>query len=346
MAEPSAARPGFISRWFPNAEWVLLLLLGAEMAIFGATGDHFLSAANAFEVVRLAAEVGLLALGLTPVIISGGIDLSVGSMMGLAAVVLGGAWSALGLPLGVAIAMALLAGAAGGSLHGFLITRLRVPPLIATLGTFSLYRGIAEAATGGYVSYSGFPPWFLALGQGYIGGVVLGAQLPVIGMVFVALWLMLHRATIGREITAIGFNSAGARFAGVRVNAVTLRVYVTCGLTSALAAVLYVARIGQAKADAGSGYELVAIAAVVLGGTSIVGGRGTLHGTLLGLLCLVVLQNGLRLSGQPGEIAGLCAGLILLVAIILNQSWTRVRNARHRSRSCGTPPRPPAENSR
>jgi len=324
MAEPPSARPGFIPRWFPNAEWVLLLLLGLEISIFGLTGGHFLTAANAFEVVRLAAEVGLLALGLTPVIKSGGIDLSVGSMMGLAAVVLGGAWSAPGLPLGIAVALALLVGAAGGALHGFLITRLRVPALIVTLGTFSLYRGIAEAATGGYVSYSGFPAWFLALGQGYIGGVV-PAQLPVVGVVFIALWLLLHRATIGREITAIGFNSAGARFAGVRVNAVTLRVYVMCGLCSALAAVLYVARIGQAKADAGSGYELVAIAAVVLGGTSIVGGRGTLHGTLLGLLCLVVLQNGLRLSGQPSEIAGLCAGLILLIAIILNQSWTRAQ---------------------
>jgi len=326
MDETPPARPGLIPRWFPNAEWVLLLLLGLELILFGATGDHFLSAANAFEVVRLAAEVGLLALGLTPVIKSGGIDLSVGSMMGLAAVVLGGTWSALGLPLWAAALLALLTGAAGGALHGLLVTRLRVPPLIATLGTFSLYRGLAEAATGGYVSYAGFPPWFLALGQGYIGGVV-PAQLPVIGAVFLALWLMLHRATIGREITAIGFNPAGARYAGLRVDGVLLRVYVACGLCSALAAILYVARIGQAKADAGSGYELVAIAAVVLGGTSITGGRGTLHGTLLGLLCLVVLQNGLRLSGQPGEIAGLCAGLILLVAIILNQSWMRAQRA-------------------
>jgi ribose/xylose/arabinose/galactoside ABC-type transport system permease subunit len=241
MTEPGPARPGFIPRWFPNAEWVLLLLLGAEISVFGMTGDHFLSAANGFEIVRLAAEVGLLALGLTPVIKSGGIDLSVGSMMGLAAVILGSAWSALGVPLGIAMALALLAGAAGGALHGFLITRLRVPPLIATLGTFSLYRGVAEAMTGGYVSYSGFPRWFLDLGQGYIGGVV-PAQLPVVGAVFIALWLLMHRATIGREITAIGFNSAGARFAGVRVGAVTLRVYVICGLCSALAAMLYVAR--------------------------------------------------------------------------------------------------------
>ena len=325
MPEARSARPGFAARWFPNAEWVLLFVLAAEIAIFSVTGDHFLTAANAFEVVRLAAEVGLLALGLTPVIKTGGIDLSVGSMMGLAAVVLGGAWSALGLPLGVAALLTLAVGAAGGALHGFLITRLRVPPLIVTLGTFSLYRGIAEAVTGGYVSYAGFPASFLALGQGYFHGVP--TQLPVLAAVFIALWLMLHRATVGREITAIGFNSAGARFAGIRVNAVLLRVYVICGFCSALAGILYVARIGQAKADAGLGYELVAIAAVVLGGTSITGGRGTLHGTLLGLLCLVVLGNGLRLSGQPGEVAGLCAGLILLAAIILNQFWTRARRA-------------------
>ncbi len=326
MTEAPAVRPGSAARWFPNAEWILLLLLGAEGAAFGVFGDHFLTAANGFEVVRLAAEVGLLAFGLTPVIKAGGIDLSVGSMMGLAAVVLGGAWSSLGLPLWLAAAFALAVGAAGGAFHGLLITRLRVPPLIATLGTYSLYRGIAEAVTGGYGSTSGFPAWFLDLGQGYLGGVV-PVQLPIVAAVFIALWVMLHRATIGREITAIGFSPEGARFAGIRTARATVRVYATCGTCAALAGILYVSRIGQAKADAGLGYELTAIAAVVLGGTSITGGRGTLQGTLLGLLCLVVLQDGLRLSGQPGEIAGLCAGLVLLLAIMLNQSWSRARRA-------------------
>ena len=299
MTEKASTRPGPLVRWFPNNEWVLLVVLAIEVGVFSVTGDHFFSVPNAFEIVRLSAEVGLLALGLTPVIKTGGIDLSVGSMMGLSAVIFGASWSALGLPWGLAAALALLVGGAGGALHGILITRLRVPPLIVTLGTFSLYRGLAEALTGGYVSYTGFPASFLAFGQGYIGGVV-PAQVPLLAAVFAALWLLLHRATLGREITAIGFNSAGARFAGIAVPSVLLRVYVICGLCSALAGIVFVARLGQAKADAGLGYELLAIAAVVLGGTSITGGRGTLSGTLFGLLCLVVLQNGLRLSGQPG----------------------------------------------
>ena len=339
MPDSRTARPGPIARWFPNSEWVLLVLLGLEVSIFGAWGDHFLTASNAFEIARLASEVGLLALGLTPVIKTGGIDLSVGSMMGLSAVVLGGAWSACGLPIAAAAVLAVATGAAGGLLHGLLITRLRVPPLIATLGTFSLYRGLAEAMTGGYASYSGFPAGFLSLGQGYIGGIV-PSQLPGVAAVFIALWLLLHRATVGREIAATGFSPGGARHAGIRVNRLLVQVYVACGVCAALAGVLYAARIGQAKADAGLGYELTAIAAVVLGGSSITGGRGTLHGTALGLICLVVLQDGLRLAGQPGEIAGLAAGLVLLAAIMLNRLWTRFRNAAQVAGLRGPGPRP------
>jgi ribose/xylose/arabinose/galactoside ABC-type transport system permease subunit/ABC-type sugar transport system substrate-binding protein len=323
VSESARARPSALSRWCPNNEWVLLVVLALEVAIFGVTGDHFLTWGNGFEVVRLCAEIGVLAFGLTPVIKTGGIDLSVGSMMGLAAVTFGGLW-AHGLPIALALAATLAVGAAGGALHGWLITRLRVPPLIVTLGTFSLYRGLAEAMTGGYMSYTGFPEPFLALGQGYLGGLV-PTQLPVLIGVFIALWLLLHRSVMGRGVTAVGFNAAGARFAGVPVRTILVQVYVACGLCAALAGIIFVAHIGEAKADAGLGYELLAIAAVVLGGTSIAGGRGTLHGTLLGLLCLVVLQDGLRLSGQPSEIAGLAAGLILLTAIILNQSWVRAQ---------------------
>lgn len=317
MAEISG-RPPPHRRWMPNGEWVLLVVLLVEVLVFGAANSRFLSQENAFEIARLAAETGLLAFGLTLVIKTGGIDLSVGSMMGLAAVTLGGAW-ALGLPIWLAAVLAIALGAAGGALHGWLITRLSVPPLIVTLGTFSLYRGLAEALTGGARSYTGFPESFLQLGQGYLGGW-LPVQLPVVAAVFVALWVALHRTVYGRELAVIGHNAAGARFAGVRVGQVTSRAYLICGACAALAGVLYVSRIGQAKADAGLGYELTAIAAVVLGGTSINGGRGTLHGTLLGLLCLIVLQNGLRIAGQPSEIAGLLTGVVLIGAIATSNS--------------------------
>lgn len=317
-------RQPWAERWCPNGEWLLAILLVLEVVHFARTGENFWSAANAFEITRLAAETGLLAFGLTLVIKTGGIDLSVGSMMGLSAVAFGAAWAA-GWPLPLAIFATLVLGAAGGLLHGLLIARFEVPPLIVTLGTFSLYRGLAEAATGGYGSFTGFPAGFLWLGQGYLGGW-LPAQSLLVALVLGALWLLLHLRPLGREIIAIGFNPAGALFAGVHIRRVLLRVYVICGACAALAGLIYVARIGQAKADAGTGYELFAIAAVVLGGTSLNGGRGTLHGTLLGLLCLVVLQNGLRLSGQPSEVAGICVGLVLLLALGLNRAWNRAWN--------------------
>src|SRR6185312_12464684 len=159
-------------RLFPNNEWVLLLVLLVECGVFSVTGNNFLSTSNAFEITRLSVEIGLLALALTPIIVTGGIDLSVGSMMGLAAVVLGALWHDAGLPMPLAIVLTLLLGVAGGMLNAVLITRLKFPPLIVTLGTLSLFRGIAEGATGGIQHYSGFPESFLRLGQGYVGGVV------------------------------------------------------------------------------------------------------------------------------------------------------------------------------
>src|ERR671917_992555 len=159
-------------RAFPNNEWVLIVVLLVECAIFSLTGSNFLSASNGFEVTRLDVEIGLLALALTPIIITGGIDLSVGSMMGLAAVVLGALWRDAGLPMPLAAALTLGVGALGGLLNALMITRLNFPPLIVTLGTFSLFRGVAEGLTRGVENYSGFSQGFLFLGQGYVGGPV------------------------------------------------------------------------------------------------------------------------------------------------------------------------------
>ena len=310
--------PPWRERFFPNNEWVLVLVLFAECAIFSATGNHFLSAANAFEVTRLAVEIGLLALAMTPIIITGGIDLSVGSMMGLAAVVLGTVWRDAGLPMGMAILLTLAIGLLGGAINALMIAWLRFPPLIVTLGTFSLFRGIAEGLTRGIDNISGFSPRFLFLGQGYIAGVV-PVQLGPLLAVIAATWWGLHRTKWGRALYAIGHSAEGARYAGIPVARRLAFVYLASGLLSSLAAVIYVAHLGQAKADAGTGYELMAITAVVLGGTSIFGGRGTVLGTILGLFAIVVLQNGLRLSGQPTELAGILTGALLLVTILLDR---------------------------
>jgi len=306
------------ARLFPNHEWVLLLVLLFECLVFSVVGDNFLTTSNAFEITRLSVEVGLLALALTPVIITGGIDLSVGSMMGLAAVVLGALWRDAHLPIVLAAGVALLLGLLGGGLNAFLITRLDLPPLIVTLGTFSLFRGVAEGLTRGIENYSGFSPRFLFLGQGYVGGLI-PTQLLVLVVAVAAFGWWLHRTAYGRSLYAIGHSKEGARYAGIAVSRKLFLVYLLSGFAASVSAVIYVAHLGQAKSDAGTGFELMAITAVVLGGASIFGGRGTVLGTVLGLFAIVVLQNGLRLSRQPAELAGILTGVLLLVTIVLNR---------------------------
>ena len=307
-------------RWFPNGEWVLLLVLAVELAVFGVAGERFLTFENAFEITRLVVEVGLLALAMTFVIKTGGIDLSVGSIMALTAVAFGWLWRDIGLPVGVAALLGVSVGLLCGALNGWLITAVNVPPLIVTLGSLSLFRGLAEGLTGGYTVFTGFPAAFLALGQGYLpGGIPM--QLPLLLAAGVLAWLIMHRTPFGREVTAVGFSSAGARYAGIPATAHLRRIYAASGLAAGVAAIIYVAHLGQAKADAGTGYELMAITAVVLGGTSIAGGRGTVHGTLLGLACIAVLQNGLRLAGQPTELAGILIGTALIATIVVHKTW-------------------------
>jgi rhamnose transport system permease protein len=295
-----------------------LLVIAVECVIFSITGNNFASAANAFEITRLSVEVGLLALALTPIIITGGIDLSVGSMIGLSAVVLGGLWRDAHLPMAVAIAATLLVGIAGGGLNAFMISRLKFPPLIVTLGTFSLFRGVAEGLTRGIENYSGFSPRFLFVGQGYVFGLI-PTQLFILIFAIAGFASWLHRTIYGRSLYAIGFSAEGARYAGIPVARRLAFVYILSGLVSSLAAIIYVAHLGQAKSDAGTSYELMAITAVVLGGTSIFGGRGTILGTVLGLFAIVILQNGLRLSAQPAELAGILTGVLLVGTILIDR---------------------------
>jgi rhamnose transport system substrate-binding protein/rhamnose transport system permease protein len=304
---------------------VLLMALLAEIAVFSAIAENFFTLGNFFEVIRTSVEVGLLAIALTPVLVTGGIDLSVGSMMGLAAVVFGAAWQGWHLPLAVAASAARLTGAAGGALNTLLIARFNIPALIVTLGSFSLFRGIAEGITHGAVNYTGFPKALLFLGQGYLWGII-PTQLPFFVLVFIGYWVLLHRSVFGRAFYAIGFTAAGARYAGIPVAKRIGLVYGLSGLVSSAAAIVYVAHLGQAKSDAGTGYELDAITAVVLGGTSVFGGRGTLWGALLGLFSLSVLQNGLHLAALPSELTGVLTGALLVITISIDR-W-RWRDSR------------------
>lgn len=310
---------------------MLLVALGAEVGIFSVISPSFSTLGNLFEVMRLSVELGLLAIALTPVIITGGIDLSVGAMMGLAAVAFGAAYRDWHVSIGAAASIALLLGAAGGSLNAILISRLGLPPLIVTLGSLSLFRGIAEGMTQAAVNYTGFPSGFLLLGQGYLWGVI-PAQLPVLVAAFAGYYVLLHRSVLGRALYTIGFTAAGARYAGIPVPRRIALVYILSGLMASVAALIYVAHLGQARSDAGTAYELDAITAVVLGGTSVFGGRGTLWGTLMGLFALAVLKNGLQLAALPTELTGVLTGTLLIVTIAIDR-FARQRRAR------GTVPR-------
>ena len=303
-------------------ERIVLGMWIVEVVLFSLIGHNFLTAGNALEVVRISTEVGLLALALTPVIVSGGIDLSVGSLMGLSAVLCGMLWRDGGFSIWASASLAIAASGIGGLINAFLVARLHIAPLIVTLGTYSLFRGLAKGLTSGVETYTGFPKGFLFLGQGYLGGIV-PAQLPIVLAIAAAFFLLLHRSTLGRAVQAIGFSSEAARYAGVPVARRLSLVYVLSSLTAGLAAVLYVARVGQAKADAGTSYELMAITAVVLGGTSIFGGRGTIHGTLLGVFAIATLQNGLRLADLPVELAGILAGVLLISSIAVPRFFSR-----------------------
>ncbi len=317
------------------AEWLFFYFAGTTVNRRGVTVG-FGTLDRQFDILRHSCEIGLLALALTPVILTAGIDLSVGSLLGLCAILFGKFWHDGGLPIPVAAGLALSCGALGGALNAALITALRLPPLIVTLGTYSLFRGLAEAITRGAVTYTDFLEGFLFLGQERWLG--LPAQAWLFFAVALGVWVLVHRMTFGRSFRAIGFSPEGARYAGLPVGRRIALAYVLAGLIAALAAIIYTARLGQAKADAGTGYELFAITAVVLGGTSIFGGRGSVPGTLLGVAAIAVLKSGLaslpvvmRMNAAE-EMSGVLTGALLLLALtagVLPRLWSqwRVRHA-------------------
>ncbi|HEX7139631.1 MAG TPA: substrate-binding domain-containing protein [Vicinamibacterales bacterium] len=297
-----------------STPFTLLGVLACEAVVFAALAPNFLTLANLLEVIRLSVEVGLLAVAMTPVLVIGGIDLSVGAMMGLTAVVFGMALHDWSLPVSVAASVALLAGCAGGLLNAVLVSWLGIPALIVTLGSLSLFRGIGEGITRGAINYSGFPDSFLWLGQGYLAGFV-PTQLPLFLAIVASYVVLLHRSVIGRAWYAIGLNADGARYAGIPVVRRVALTYMLSGAVAGIAGVVYAAHLGQARADAGTGYELDAITAVVFGGTSVFGGRGTIWGTLGGLFAIALLRNGLHLAALPSELTGVIVGGLLVTTI-------------------------------
>jgi rhamnose transport system permease protein len=300
-------------------EVLLLFLLLAEMALMQSLSPLFLTPDNLIEVVRQSAEIGLIALAMTLVIITAGIDLSVGSIVGLSIMTMGMLWEDARLPLWLAVLLALLTGTLLGGFNGTLITLVGIPPLIVTLATMAGFRGVALGMSQAR-SIRNFPESFLHLGQGYALGIP--AQVWILAVAALLFHLALTRTAWGRSVFGIGANEAAARLSGVPVNRVKLQVYMLSGFMSALAAVIYAAHVSVAKPDAGLGFELTAITAVVLGGTAVSGGEGGVLGTLIALLMVGLLRSGLTLARVPSEAQDMMVGLLLILVVAVDR-WSR-----------------------
>jgi ribose transport system permease protein len=288
------------------------------MALWAAT-PHFLTVSNLINVVEQSTLIGIIAVGMTFVIISGGIDLSVGSIVALAGVAFGTLVRA-DAPILLAALGALVAGAACGTVNGVLVTAGRLPPFIATLGMMSIARGLALMIADGR-PISGFPPSIRALAMSDL----LGVPMPVLLMlaVYAAAHFVLARTTLGRYTYAIGGNEEAAHLSGVNVRAFKTAVYAISGLLSAVTALLLLARLDSAQPIAGIMYELDAIAAVVIGGASLLGGAGTVMGTLIGALIMAVLRNGLNLLGVSSYVQQVAIGAVIVGAVLVDMELKR-----------------------
>ncbi len=310
-------------RWLARHETLLAVILLVALAGLGAFNERFLTIDNLLNQGRLMTEIGLIALPMTFVIITGGIDLSVGAIVGLCAIMLGYSWKTFGFPLPLAIVFSLFVGGLAGFVNGLVITRVKVPPLIMTIATLALYRGLAEGVSQAH-SVRGYPEWFYFLGQGSVLGVP--TQLLVLVVLVVVAGVALDRTTFGRTLYAIGSNETAARFSALNVDRAKLIVYTLSGLASALAAWVLVSRVTTTRMDMGQGYELDVIAAVVLGGTSIFGGSGTIWGTAIGLAMIQLLKNGLALTGVKGDATIVVIGAALILSVLVASSLQRRRD--------------------
>lgn len=300
--------------WWIGHEVILALILVLALMLLATQTDRFLTTENLLNQGRLMAEVGLVALPMTFIIITAGIDLSVGSILGLTAIVLGVGWKNLGLPLEAAILVALAVGTFAGFINGWFITRVNVPPLIMTLASLALYRGLAEGISQAR-SVRGYPDWFFQLGQGEVFGIP--TQLWILSAAIVIAWSLLAFTVFGRSLYAIGHNETGARFSGIPVDRYKIIVYTASGFMASLAGCIFVSRVSTTRSDMGTGLELDVIAAVVLGGTSIFGGIGTIAGTVLGFIMIQLLKNGLSLTGVKGDATIIVIGSVLILSILL-----------------------------
>jgi rhamnose transport system permease protein len=311
---------------------VLLLLMSA---LYGAvSADGFVSGQNLNSVLSDVAEIALIALPLTLVIVAAEIDLSVASVLGLTSALLGYLWNH-NWPMEAILPLVLLAGALCGAVNGFLVTRLGLPSLAVTIGTLGLYRGLAFVILGDQ-AVTEFPSNYIGFGQGSFAGTQIPNPTVLFAVLAVIFGVVLHRTTVGRAIFAIGANDEAARFAGLRVKRIKFWLFVVSGLISALAGIVYTFRFGSARGDNGTGLELSVVACVLLGGVSIFGGRGHLLGVIVAIFLLGTLRNALTLNNVSSDALTIVTGGLLLLSVLGPSVAARVREALRRSTTTTT----------
>ncbi|MDQ1196000.1 ribose ABC transporter permease [Agrobacterium sp. SORGH_AS 787] len=286
--------------------------------LMGLASDNFFSVNNIMNVLRQVSVVGILAVGMTFVILTGGIDLSVGAVMALVGTLSAGLMVNTGLPASVALPAGLFIGLGIGIFNGALVAWGKMPAIIVTLATMGMARGLGLIYSGGY-PVSGIPSWISWFGVGRIGIVPVPVVIMVV--IYAVAWVLLQRTAFGRHVYALGGNELAARLSGVKTQRVKLAVYGISGVTAALAALILTGRLMSGQPNAGVGFELDAIAAVVLGGTAIAGGRGLILGTLIGAVLLGILNNGLNLMGINPYLQDVIKGFIILLAIYIGREW-------------------------
>ncbi|MGM9950268.1 MAG: ribose ABC transporter permease [Lysinibacillus sp.] len=297
-------------------------LIGLILLVIVITllNPSFLSINNLFNVLRQVSISALIAFGMTFVILTGGIDLSVGSTLALTGAVAASLLASGTDPI-IAMGAALMLGLVLGAVNGVIITKGKVAPFIATLATMTIYRGLTLVYTEGRpISGLGDSMAFQLFGKGYFFGI----PVPVVTMIltFAVLYFILHKTTFGRRVYAVGGNEEASRLSGISPDRVKIAVYAITGLLAAMSALILTSRLNSAQPTAGESYELDAIAAVVLGGTSLTGGKGWIFGTLVGALIIGVLNNGMNLIGVSSFFQQVVKGIVILLAVLIDRKKT------------------------
>ncbi|KQZ11335.1 ABC transporter permease [Agromyces sp. Root1464] len=310
---------------YPAVSPAIVLVLA--VIVFGLLNDRFLNPANLSLITQQVAVVGTLAVAQTLIILTAGIDLSVGAVMVLSSMVMAQTSVQLGLPGVLALLLGLVVGLAAGAFNGFLVTRLKLPPFIVTLGTLSIFVALTLLYSGGAtVRGAEMPELLTSMGATFnIGGVNFTVGVLMMLLLYVVVALILGKTAWGRHVYAVGDDPEAARLAGISVNRVLMSVYLAAGAILALGAWIQIGRTNAASPNAGAELNLDSITAVVIGGTSLFGGRGTVWGTLLGALIVGVFRNGLSLAGLDVLWQTFAVGVLIIVAVSVDQWIRKVR---------------------